>query len=160
MRIRQIHPEELQRIREPVIRIMKKHGDGRITHRALRWLNRLDPREVPEGTYIAAAMDGNRVIGLIVFGKFGVEESFIAVHPDHRKQGVGEALLNNAINHLKKVYTRVATDNIPSLRLCFSCGLVAFRLTHGPTGKPTLWLGGGDFRQEDIPHEKKMKPSP
>jgi hypothetical protein len=59
-----------------------------------------------------------------------------------------------AQQQLGKVYTRVAYDNIPSLKLCFRCGLTAFAMTKGPTGKPTLWLGGGDYQKEEVEGKK------
>jgi hypothetical protein len=95
-------------------------------------------------------MEKRKLIGLIVIGNYGLEESFIVVHTNHRKQGVGEALVQFALQQLSKLYTRVAHDNIPSLKLCFSCNLVAFHLIKGPTGKPTLWFGGGNWQTQDI----------
>ncbi|SEM96615.1 GNAT family N-acetyltransferase [Lihuaxuella thermophila] len=159
MNIRSISPAELERVRPAIVRFMRKYGDGRITHHAIRWFQRLKPEGCKEGTLVAAALDGKKVTGVIVFGNFGLDESFVAVHPAYRKQGVGEALLRYSIEKLKKVYTRVACDNIASLKLCFTCGLAAFRLIKGPTGKPTLWLGGGEWNPEEVvPAAKKTKP--
>lgn len=95
-------------------------------------------------------MKTKKVTGIVVFGNYGIEESFIAVHPDYRQKRVAEQLLKKAIDSLGKVYARVAADNIASLKLCFTCGLVAFSLCKGPTGKPTFWLGGGNFRPDDV----------
>lgn len=100
---------------------------------------------------MAIATEERRLVGVIAFGRYGLEESFIVVHPNHRNRKIGELLLNYSLNSLKKVYTRVACDNIPSLKLCFSCGLVAFRMIRGPTGKPTLCLAGGDWNPEEVP---------
>lgn len=150
MKIHSFPPQSFQRIKNPLLRFIKRYGDGRITYQALRWFNQLSPKQLKEGTYIAAAYDEKKVTGIIVFGNYGIEESFIAVHPDYRQKKVGEQLLNHAIQSLGKVYARVAVDNIASLKLCFTCGLVAFSLCKGPTGKDTLWLGGGDFNPEDI----------
>lgn len=150
MKIHSFPPQSLERIKKPLLRFIKRYGDGRITYQALRWFNRLSPGELKEGTYIAAAYDEKKVTGIIVFGHYGIEESFIAVHPDYRQKKVGEQLLKQAIQSLGKVYARVAFDNIASLKLCFSCGLVAFSLCKGPTGKDTFWLGGGNFKPEDV----------
>lgn len=100
---------------------------------------------------MAIASEEKRLVGVIAFGCYGLEESFIVVHPDFRNRRIGELLLNHSLKTLKKVYTRVACDNVPSLKLCFSCGLVAFRLIRGPTGKPTLCLAGGDWNPEEVP---------
>jgi GNAT superfamily N-acetyltransferase len=158
MKIHAFPPQSLERIRKPLLRFLRRYGDGRITHQAMRWFHRLTPEELKEGTYIAAAYDEKKVAGIIVFGNYGIEESFIAVHPDYRQRGVGEQLLKQAIQSLGKVYARVASDNIPSLKLCFSCGLMAFSLCKGPTGKDTLWLGGGTFDPADVLN-KKSEPS-
>ncbi|MBH8602307.1 GNAT family N-acetyltransferase [Thermoactinomyces sp. CICC 23799] len=158
MKIHAFPPQSLERIRKPLLRFLRRYGDGRITHQAMRWFHRLTPEELKEGTYIAAAYDKKKVAGIIVFGNYGIEESFIAVHPDYRQRGVGEQLLKQAIQSLGKVYARVASDNIPSLKLCFSCGLMAFSLCKGPTGKDTLWLGGGTFDPADVLN-KKSEPS-
>jgi GNAT superfamily N-acetyltransferase len=154
MKIYSFSPQDLQRIRAPIIRFMKKYGDGRITHHALRWLQHLHTENWAEGTWIAATLDGKKITGVIVFGNFGIDEGFIAVHPDYRKKGIGETLLKSTMEKLPKIYTRVACDNIPSLKLCFSCGLVAFHLFKGPTGKPTLWLAGGNWNPQDVIKQK------
>jgi GNAT superfamily N-acetyltransferase len=119
----------------------------------MHWLSRLKPEEMRGGTLIAATMHERRITGMIVFGNYGLSESFIAVHPEFRRKGVGETLLRHALSRLKKVYTRVAFDNIPSLKLCFACGLSAFHIVKGPTGKPTLWLGGGTFDPSEVSKE-------
>ncbi|MBA4495248.1 GNAT family N-acetyltransferase [Paenactinomyces guangxiensis] len=157
MNIRILSPRELDHVRSTIIRFMRKYGDGRITHHALRWFGQFNPDESTPGSFVAAALEGKKITGIIVFGNYGIDESFIAVHPGFRKQGVGEALLKHAIGHLDKVYTRVACDNVGSLKLCFSCGLVAFRLFKGPTGKPTLWLAGGNWNPKEVELTRKRK---
>lgn len=129
------------------IQFIIRYGDRRITHKAIRWLRRLKHIEAP-GHLIAYVQDGNRMVGFTAIGDYGQKEAIIVVHPQYRKQRVGEQLLRYTLQELPKVYTRVACDNIPSLRLCFSCGLVAYRLIKGPTQKPTLCLAGGDWQNE------------
>ncbi len=150
MKIYQFPPQALNRLKKPILRFMKQYGDGRITHRAMRWFKQQSVESFKENSYIAAAYDGKKVTGIIVFGNYGIEESFIAVHPDYRQKGVGVQLLKQATQSLGKVYARIAADNIASLKLCFACGLVAFSLSKGPTGKPTFWLGGGNFKPDDV----------
>ncbi|MGA8942895.1 MAG: GNAT family N-acetyltransferase [Thermoactinomyces sp.] len=154
MKIYQFSPQAVGRIKKPIIRFMKRYGDGRITSRAIKWFNQQSEDSFKENSLIAAAYDGNKVTGIIVFGNYGIDESFIAVHPDYRQKRVGEQLLKKAIHSLGKVYARVAADNIPSIKLCFACGLVAFSLIKGPTGKPTFWMGGGNFSPEDVIKQK------
>ncbi|SFI83139.1 GNAT family N-acetyltransferase [Thermoflavimicrobium dichotomicum] len=150
MNLHMLKKQDLERLRPALLRLIRFAGDGRITHRAIRWLNRLQLTDDKPGTVIAISFDQKKCTGLIAFGHYGLEESFIVVHPQYRKRGVGEALVKFVLSHLDKVYTRVACDNIPSLKLCFACGLTAFQLTKGPTGKPTLWLGGGNWKRQDL----------
>ncbi|MFC7442814.1 GNAT family N-acetyltransferase [Laceyella putida] len=150
MHIQDLTPAQVSANKPTILRFMKRYGDGRITHRALRWFKQLGAESFPEGTHIAAALEQKKLIGVIVIGQYGLQEAFIAVHPDFRQQKVGEGLVQHTLGKLDKLYTRVACDNTASLKLCFSCGLVAFNLFKGPTGKPTLWLGGGNFQPQDI----------
>lgn len=158
MRTLTFTPQLLARHRDRLIRFCWRYGDKRITHKALRWLQQLPTDQpFPQGTWMAAALDGKRPIGFILFGQFGLEEAIIVVHPGHRKNGVGEQLLTHALGRLDRVYTRVACDNIPSLKLCFAQGLVAFHLVTGPTGKPTLILGGGNWSWKEYDHYSSIK---
>ncbi|BCU81019.1 hypothetical protein JIR001_08020 [Polycladomyces abyssicola] len=150
MHIQILTPRQLSRHRLKILSFFRKYGEKRITHKALRWLQQLSGEQYPEGTLVSIAFENKQAIGIIVFGRYGLDESMIAVHPAFRKKGIGEALLGHAIDDLGKVYTRVACDNTPSLKLCFSSGLVAFRLFLGPTGKPTLWLAGGDWDPSEV----------
>ncbi|MXQ54138.1 GNAT family N-acetyltransferase [Shimazuella alba] len=136
--------------RQKVILFLRKNGEGRITHRALRWLSNISTSEHTPGSIALVALEEKQLAGVMIFSRYGIEEAITAVHPRYRKQGVGEALLMEAKEKLGKVYTRVACDNIPSLKLCFRCGFTAFQLFKGPTGKPTLWLGGGEYDPKDI----------
>ncbi|TCS96779.1 GNAT family N-acetyltransferase [Hazenella coriacea] len=154
MKIRTLSFHEMKRVRPQLIRFIRRHGDGRITHRAIRWFQQLIQESWNEGMIVAATLDKNIITGLIVLGNYGLDESFIAVHPSYRKQKIGETLLQHALHRLGKIYTRVACDNTPSLKLCFACGLTAFQLTYGPTKKPTLWLGGGAWSRRDL--EEKL----
>lgn len=151
MQLVPLTPQLLSRHRDRLIRFSLRHGDKRITHKALRWLKRLPLNQpFPQGTWMAVALEKDRLCGFILFGGFGLEEAFIVVHPARRRQRVGEQLLELALSRLDRIYTRVACDNIPSLKLCFSMGLVAFHLISGPTGKPTLILGGGNWTRKEF----------
>lgn len=150
MMIREITGNQMPTVNQAIVTFFKKYGDGRITHKALRWLLSVSEEDFDDGTLIAYTSSQKKITGVIVFSNYGIQEALIAVHPEFRKQGVGEELLHYSISRLSKIYTRVACDNIPSLKLCFACGLRAFQIINGPTGKPTFWLGGGDWVPEDI----------
>lgn len=152
-----ITPHQLNKVRPVLLKFIRHHGDKRITHQAIHWFSKLNSRQLQEGTHITIALNQQKLIGLVVFGNYGLDEAFTAVHKDYRNQGIGEMLLKHSLTQLDRVYTRVSTDNIPSLNLCFSCGLVAFGLTKGPTGKPTLILGGGNWNPSEFNHAESLK---
>jgi GNAT superfamily N-acetyltransferase len=158
VRVRLIDGKILERHRSTLIAFLRRHGDQRITHKAIQWLKRLQLNRQKPGTFVAVCFSDKKLIGLTAIGNYGLEEAVIAVHPQYRKRGVGEALLKFSLKHTPKIYTRVACDNLPSLKLCFACGLQAFQVFIGPTGKPTLWLGGGKWNPQDIQKENKVIP--
>lgn len=145
-----ISPQLFKQIQHHLIRFTIQHSDHRITHQAIRWFKRLKSSNWKKGTMIMISLHNNKLVGLVVFGNYGIQESFCVVHPAYRNQGIGEKLLKHSLRQLNRVYTRVAIDNLPSLKVCFSCGLVAFRLIKGPTGKPTFLFGGGDWKADEI----------
>jgi GNAT superfamily N-acetyltransferase len=151
MKIDSLSPATLQAARLSIIHFIHQYGEGRITYLPLQWLEHLQAEAWNEGTFIATALERGEIVATLAIGNYGIEQSFMAVHPDYRRKGVGEALLKSAMEKLPKIYARVACDNTPSLKLCFSCGFVAFHLfLKETTGKPTLWLGSGKWKREEI----------
>jgi GNAT superfamily N-acetyltransferase len=141
----------LSRNRAQLIRFITLYGDKRITRQAVNWLN--EAREetlASEGNLILAAVDQSRLCGIAAVADYGRSESFIAVHRNRRRSGCGQQLIEAVLTRLGKVYGRVALDNLPSLKMCLASGMVGFKCFTGPTGKPTLWLGAGNWRIEDI----------
>ena len=157
MQLHHFTPKQLLRVKGVLVQFLRKYGNGRITHHAIRWFQEITG-ELSNETLVAATLEDKKITGVIVFGNYGMEESFIVVHPKYRNQRLGEMLLNYSLEKLDKVYTRVACDNTPSLKLCFSCGMVAISLFTGPTGKPTLWLAGGNWRSNDILSNPLLEP--
>lgn len=150
LRIRDVPYHKLEKVRPQLIRFLRLYGDKRLTHQALRWLHRLPAKPYEQGTLLAVALDDNRLVGVIAVGQYGTEESIIAVKPQYRKQGLGKDLVHHIFQTVDRLYARVASDNLPSLKLCFSMGMVAFDLFTGITGKPTLWLGLGNWNKTDV----------
>ncbi|GAB6932873.1 GNAT family N-acetyltransferase [Calditerricola satsumensis] len=152
MKIRVVPPAEWERLRPRVLALVRRHGDRRITHRAIRWLRHLGPDDLNQpGTLVVVAQTAKGgLAGCLAACDYGRKESLVVVHPAFRRRGIAKALTAAVIHRLGKLYVRVAVDNVPSLKTCFSLGMVAFRLFTGPTGKPTLWLGCGDWRPEDV----------
>lgn len=138
-------------IRKKLIYFLRQHGDRRITTQAIRWLKQATRKEFEKEGFLAlCSLKQNRLIGVLIVADYGIKESFIAVHKHYRNQHVAKNMLQHALRHLGKMYGRVAIDNIPSLKVCLDNGMVAFHLFTGVTNKPTLWLGGGNWKKEDI----------
>lgn len=150
MVIREVPYGQLDKVRPLLIRFLRSYGDRRLTHKALRWLKSLPTEPYKEGTIIAVALDEKRLAGVIAVGQYGIQEAIIAVKPHYRKHGLGKDLVRFIMQNINRMYARVATDNIPSLKLCFALGMVAFDLFTGVTGKPTLWLGLGKWDKDEV----------
>lgn len=148
--IREVPYRQLDKVRPQLLRFLRLYGDKRLTHKALRWLKQLPAEPYQKGTIIAVALDDRRLVGLAAIGNFGLDESIIAVKPDYRKRGLGQDLIRFLLQDVDRLYAKIATDNIPSLKLCFSMGMVAFDLFIGVTGKPTLWLGLGNWDRKEV----------
>ncbi len=148
--IRTIKKNQLKKFRKTLIRFIQKHGERRITASGIRWLRQVKGTDLSDGNLILAALDRRRLVGLIAVADYGRRESLIVVHPFYRRQGIGLQLVDGIVSELDKVYGRVAIDNIPSLSMCLQAGFVAFALEKGPTGKPTLWIGKGNWRKDEV----------
>lgn len=151
MRIVILSGHQLNKNRKRIISFIQKNGDRRITNDAIRWVKQANVEDVAqEGTLLICALEQHHLIGIAFVVNYGIDESFIIVHHKHRKHHVATTMVKEVTHRLGKIYGRIATDNIPSLKLCLNNGMVAFDIFTGPTGKPTLWLGGGAWKKEDV----------
>lgn len=144
--------------RRSLIRFIIKYGDGHITKRAISWLKRSPFSTIDQenGDLVHVFLnDKNRMIAVLAIGHFGLEQAIIVVHPRARKTGVANRLVIEALKAIDRFYVKVANDNVPSLKLCFSVGMRAFDLIKGPTGKPTFVLGIGDWDANEWKHYHK-----
>lgn len=149
--IREIDGPLLRKSRQTLLNFIRKYGERRITQSGIQWLKTVPGAALSEdGNLILAALDHRRLIGLAAVADYGRKESLIVVHPDYRRQGVALELVDEVVQRMDRVYGRVAMDNIPSLAMCLEAGFVAFALRKGPTGKPTLWIGKGNWRKDEV----------
>ena len=133
MVIREVPYSQLDRVRPQIIRFLRLYGDKRLTHEALRWMKRLPAEPYEAGTVVAVALEGKHLVGVVAIGDYGKEVAIIAIKPNYRQHGLGKELVRYILQKFDRLYARVATDNIPSLKLCFSLGMVAFDLFTGVT---------------------------
>ncbi len=151
MLIKQVTPDTLPKVRQRLIRFLQLHGDKRITRQGIRWLEGLHGEELnKQGSLILVTIEENRMTGILAISDYGREESYVAVHQDYRQKRTGVTLIEELMKRVDKAYGRVALDNIPSLKMCFAMGMIGFKVISGPTGKPTLWLGLGNWRKDDV----------
>ncbi len=148
----ELSPIQFDRHRSRLVQFIQQHGDNRITHRAIRWLRELDADLLllQAGTAIIVALSEKQLRGLIIIADYGREESLAVVHRDYRSMNIASALIQKYLDDKDKLYGRVALDNVPSIKMCLANGMVGFKLTEGPTGKPTMWFGMGNWKKEDI----------
>jgi hypothetical protein len=151
VQVKQITPELLPKVRRRLTRFLSLHGDKRITKQGIRWLENLPPSslEKPENCILVTVEDG-KMTGLLAIADYGREESYVAVHAQYRQKRTGVTLIEELMKRVDRAYGRVALDNIPSLKMCFAIGMIGFKVVTGPTGKPTLWLGIGNWKKEDV----------
>ncbi|MCS1351635.1 N-acetyltransferase [Mechercharimyces sp. CAU 1602] len=152
MEFQTLTSEQFQRMCPYLIHFFKNQGEKRITYQSLRWLHNQQNTGYELGTIATVALAQKRLAGALVLGRYGIEESLLAVHSTYRNQEIAETLLLQAKEELGKLYGRIECDNSASLKACFNAGLMAFRLIQGTTGKPTLWLAGGDWSEEELDH--------
>ncbi|RKD23761.1 GNAT family N-acetyltransferase [Ammoniphilus oxalaticus] len=151
MQVKQITPETLPAVRPKLIRFLNLHGDKRITRQGIRWLERLQAEKLNQkGDVILVAVEQKKLTGLLAISDYGRKESIVVVHRQHRQKKTGINLISEILKRVDKCYGRVALDNVPSLKMCFAMGMVGFKIIEGPTGKPTLWLGLGNWKKEDV----------
>ena len=72
------------------------------------------------------AVEDERIVGFLAFEQILDEGSIVevAVHPDHRRQGIARELIGSAMNDnsLKEIYLEVRESNTPAIRLYESLG--------------------------------------
>lgn len=124
---------------------LREYGEQRITLRGCRVLARLTPEQLakPGVSLLIATVrgqTGRQLAGVSFVSGYGKEACLVAVHPLYRNKHTGTALLSAQLRRLGSLECSVASDNIPSLKMCFNSGLAAVGLITGPTGKPTLQM--------------------
>ncbi len=87
--------------------------------------------------YYVAEMD-NKIVGYIIARKEAYNMGHIisiAVHPDYRKMGIGEKMLQKVEKELKemgcyRVYLEVRISNQPAISLYKKLGYLTFKVIH------------------------------
>lgn len=131
-----------ERLHPATVELMRRQGDRRLTQKALRFYAGLQAADVVgPGNLVLAALDRRvRVVGVVAALGWGYRLSLVVVHRRLRGHGLGGTLLRLAVQALGRYYAEVASDNLPSLRALFACGLRAYDVFTRPSGKVILRL--------------------
>lgn len=152
MKLIKVTEKTPESLKKALIRFIYKYGDGHITKKAIIWLKSTPLLELQreKGDLIHIYLnDKNNIIGVIAIANYGLKQAIIVVHPKVRNNGLAQNLVKGTLEDIDRFYVKVANDNMASLKLCFSVGMRAFGLTKGPTGKPTLILGFGNWNSKE-----------
>ena len=109
-----------------------------------------------------AAVEGAEIIGVINYRVFELKEVkigylyYLAVHPDHRRKGVGKSLILQAIDSIRaeigpsEIYAAVEKKNKPSKELIKQTGFVSIK-------KPVIQEKFGN-EQKKLFHQMNFMP--
>jgi GNAT superfamily N-acetyltransferase len=78
------------------------------------------------GNTVWIATDVRKIVGAYAVADYGKELSVVVVDKDYRGRGLGHQLVNAVVSELGSFYAEVSGSNLPSLKMMFSCGLVAY----------------------------------
>ncbi|MHA6485237.1 GNAT family N-acetyltransferase [Paenibacillus sp. strain BS8-2] len=137
-------PELWRAERRRMVGFVLRNGEKRITISSLQALRDLDAAALlTDGSgyskaVIAVTKQGGRITGLGFAIDGGDGGCLLVVRPDARRLGAGTVLMKAMIGRLGRLACHVASDNVPSMALCFRIGMKAVSIHRGPTGKSTL----------------------
>lgn len=144
MELLQLTPETWMKERKRALNFAIRFGEKRITVSSLHALRGLDPNSLQQDgdghskASIVIAKQGGRMTGLGYAADGGDGGCFLVVHPSVRRLGTGSTIMKAIMNRIGYLSCDVASDNVPSMALCFALGMKAVSIHRGPTGKSTL----------------------
>jgi GNAT superfamily N-acetyltransferase len=130
--------------RRRLIGFVLRNGEKRITTSSLHALRDLDAAELEaDGSgyskaVIAVTKQNGMITGLGFASDGGDGGCLLVVRQGARRLGAGTVLMKAMIGRLGRLSCHVASDNVPSMALCFRIGMKAVSIHKGPTGKSTL----------------------
>ncbi len=129
------------RWRPALLSLARDHHSGRITPEALKWLQGLRGVDLNhQGNLVVLLLSGRRLAGTLACSDHGRDQSLIVIHRGFRGKGLSRHLISAAMKCLNEFHARIASDNLPSLKLFFSAGLVAYDVFVRANGKIILKL--------------------
>ncbi|MGI6343591.1 MAG: GNAT family N-acetyltransferase [Bacillota bacterium] len=124
---RSLRAEEWPRLKAGILSFIRRHHDKHITRATYSRVRKLPGSRLNRpGTVVYTAWDGRRLVGVIICEGYGNRTSMIVVHRDYRSHGIGRRLLQLAVQQMGRFYAEVAADNLPSMKILFAMGMVAY----------------------------------
>ena len=144
MMITKVTPETWPRLRKRVLAFVANHKDRHITSETSSKLRSMTREEIADmGSIVLVATEQKSLLGVLACQDYGQVFSLAVVRKTERSKGVGKGLLRRAIDELGAFHVEIASDNVPSLKLAFACGLRAHNVFVRDTGKVVLRLKTG-----------------
>lgn len=141
--IRQIRPSEWRKVKPLAVELVRGHRDGHITRKAFAHLQKLRSKDLEKpGNVVWSAWENSRLVGVMVFERYGNRTSMVVVHHDHRGRGISREMMLQAVRQMGRFYAEIASDNLSSLRSVFWAGMVAYDV-FVRRGKVTLRVRNG-----------------
>lgn len=141
MLITKVSPEMWPRLRKRVLAFVTNHKDRHITPETSARLRSMTRDEIADvGSIMLVATEQKSLLGVLACKDYGQVFSLAVVRKTERSKGVGKELLRRAIDELGEFHVEIASDNVPSLKLAFACGLRAHNVFVRDTGKVVLKL--------------------
>ena len=130
--------EAFDEVHKAVRAFVHSHGERRIMSRSHRALEAFDGTSRTGELWIAYTPE-HEIVG-VTFESADRDTNFTVVRKDTRIKGIGKALIQKKLEgRTPGTYkTMVVTDNLPSLRLMFSVGLVGVGMTETLPGRPAI----------------------
>ncbi len=109
-----------------VTRLIKSHKDGHITAKGFQSFLKLNREDIQhQHNAVIIALHKNKVVGMLACADQGRKLAITVVHGDYRKHGLGKRMLQEVIKQCGGFYCEAAADNLPSIKTCFACNMVA-----------------------------------
>lgn len=141
MQLIRLTREQWPRWKRWVRRFVRTYKDKHITPETSANLKALTRDDIDKpGTIALVAVENKRIMGVLIGGGYGHDFSLAVVRRGERSRGLGKQLLRRAIEELGSFHVEIASDNVPSLKIAFSCGLLAYGVFVRDNGKVVLRL--------------------
>lgn len=141
MQLIKLTREQWPRWKKWVRRFVRTYKDKHITPETSGKLKSLTRDDIDKpGTIALVAVENKRIMGVLMSEAYGRDFSLVVVRRGERSRGLGKQLLNRTIEELGTFHAEIASDNVPSLKIAYACGMLAYSVFVRDNGKVVLRL--------------------